>query len=360
MNRHGYETLRARIAEMSPDADGGSIDVPVNQDKIKKILERDKNPMFVTLQVAREGVSKNKRNYSAETMQEIADQINANNPDGYKGHLTDEERAHKTPDAETIWIGAKVAKDKDGRASVYAKGYIMPSAKKRREYLQTAFDLGKNVAVSIFGGAEKAVYNATQKAYDIVGIKVDSVDWSRPGAEGIPNDGTLILTSEMVNNNNPKEGDMTLAEALQKATAADLREHNPALVSEMETEARKDHVAVSEMTSLQEMVGAEKPEETETKISEMKSELTQFQLTDEINKRVAAKAARPVIKKLALQEMAEGEAVSDTLTKVLQTAQAKAIIKEMTGTPKVNPINDDKSQPTARTRKFTKASGAAK
>lgn len=348
--RYGYETLGATISEMSGDVSGGSVDIPVDSGKVSKLLERDKNPLFVTIQVAREGVSKNGRIYSAETMNEIAEQINKHQPDGYSGHLTDEERKTKNPDAETIWLGAKVAKDKDGKTSVYAKGYVMPSAKKRREYLQTAFDLGKNVAVSIFGGAEKAVYNAKEKAYDIFGLNVESVDWARSRSEGIPNDGTLILTSEMHNN---KENDMTLEEALKSAKLEDLRAHNPALVTEMETAARVDHVPVSEMTNIQEMVGADSAEKAATNISEMKTKLQGFELNAAVDARVAAKAARPVIRKMALQEMKADEAVADTVERVLQTAQGQAIIKEMTGTPRVNPTNDDKSQPTARS--FTKA-----
>lgn len=350
--RYGYETLGAKISEMSASVDGGTVDIQVDETKVKKLLERDKNPMFVTLQVAREGVSKNGRRYSAETMQEIADQINKHQPDGYAGHLTDEERKHKSPDTETIWLGAKVQKDKDGKTSVYAKGYVMPSAKKRREYLQTAFDLGKNVAVSIFGAADKAVYNAKEKAYDIFGLNVESVDWARSRSEGIPNDGTLILTSEM-HNNKSKENDMTLEEALKSAKLEDVRAHNPALVTEMETAAREGYAPVAEMTSIQEMVGAKDATEAETKIAEMQTNLKKHDINAEVDAHVPVKSARAVIRKMALQEMSADESAKDTVAKVLQTDQAKAIIKEMTGTPKVNPTNDDKSQPTARS--FTRA-----
>lgn len=350
--RFGYETLGATISEMTNTVEGGSHDIPVDAEKVKKILARDSDPMFVTLQVAREGKSKNGRIYTAANMQEIADQINSKHPDGYKGHLTDEERKHKAPDAEAIWLGAKVATDKDGKISVYAKGYVMPSAKKRREYLQTAFDLGKNIAVSIFGSAKKAVYNSKEKGYDIEGLDVQSIDFARSGSEGIPNDGTLILTSEMVTND-PKEDEMKREEVIASLKADELREHNPALVTEMETEARKDHVAVSEMTSIQEMVGADSAESAATNITEMKTKLNQFEINAEVDARVAAKSARPVIRRMALAEMADGVSVKETVDKVLQTEQAKAIIKEMTGTPKVSPTNDDKSQPTARS--FTKA-----
>ena len=45
--RTGYEVLRATVAEMS--ADPAAFDVPIDQDKVKGILERDKDPRFVTI-----------------------------------------------------------------------------------------------------------------------------------------------------------------------------------------------------------------------------------------------------------------------------------------------------------------------
>lgn len=79
--RRGYETMPARIAEMTTSVDGGDIDFDIDPSKVEKLLKRDNDPMFVTIQVAREGVSKNGKNYTAETMQEIADQINTKHPD---------------------------------------------------------------------------------------------------------------------------------------------------------------------------------------------------------------------------------------------------------------------------------------
>ena len=349
--RRGRETLVAQIAEMTTEPTGGSFDIKIDAEKVKKILARDNDPMFVTLQIAREGVSKNGRRYTAEVMQQIADQINGKHPDAYKGHLTDEERAHKTPDPETVWLGATVMKDKDGRTAVYAKGYVMPYAKRRRTILQTAADLGKNVAVSIFGTAKGAKYNREHKAYDIEGIDIESVDWARPGSEGIPNDGTLILASEMhdAKNNNPQEDDMTREDVLKSATADELAAHNPDLVKEMADAAVAD--ATAPLVKIGEMVGADKDNDAETKIAEMQSQLNGYQLSDALNKRVASRSARPVIKKLVLKEMKSGESIDSTVERVLQTSQAQAIIKETTANTPVNPTNDAKSQPTAR--KFT-------
>jgi hypothetical protein len=103
-------------------------------------------------------------------------------------------RSHAFPATETVWLGA-VVKEIDGKKVCYAKGYILPSAVERRNYLQLAKDFGKNVAVSMYGKAKEAVYNTAQKAYDIKGLTLERIDWTPPGAEGIPNDGTLILTS---------------------------------------------------------------------------------------------------------------------------------------------------------------------
>lgn len=349
--RRGRETLVAQIAEMTTEAAGGSFDIQIDAEKVKKILARDSDPMFVTLQIAREGVSKNGRRYSADTMQQIADQINDKHPDAYKGHLSDAERATKTPDPETVWLGATVMEDKDGRTAVYAKGYVMPYAKKRRTILQTAADLGKNVAVSIFGTAKGAKYSKEHKAYDIEGIDIESVDWARPGSEGIPNDGTLILAAEMHNakNNDPQEDDMTREEVLQTATADELAQHNPTLVQEMADAAITD--ATAPLVKIGEMVGADDENNAEARIAEMQTELSGYQLGEALNKRVASRSARPVIKKMVLAEMKSGESIDSTVERVLQTSQAQAIIKETAGNPHVNPTNDAKSQPTAR--KFT-------
>src|SRR5689334_19453100 len=103
---HILEPYTATIAEMSDNADAGDIDISVDKTKIDAILASDQKPMFVTLPVATEGTSANGRIYTAANIASIAEQINSNHPDGYAGHLTDEERKTKVPDAQTVWLGA--------------------------------------------------------------------------------------------------------------------------------------------------------------------------------------------------------------------------------------------------------------
>src|SRR4051812_7415316 len=106
---HILEPYSATIAEMAATAEQSSdFAIEVDTSKIENLLKRDKDPMFVTLPVACEGRSVNGRNYTAANVESIVQQINDNHPDGYAGHLTDEERSTKTPDAQTIWLGAVV------------------------------------------------------------------------------------------------------------------------------------------------------------------------------------------------------------------------------------------------------------
>ena len=289
--RTGYAVLSATVTEMS--ADPAALDVPLDQTKLKGILERDKDPRFVTIQVAREGVSKNGRNYSAEVIESIAEQINSTQPIGGAGHIPDDQRSHAFPSTETVWLGA-VIKEIEGKKVCYAKGYILPSAVERRNYLQLAKDLGKNVAVSIYGKAKEAVYNAQQKAYDIKGLALERINWTPPGAEGIPNDGTLILTSEMVDKNGKKkETPVDKEKVLKEATLSEMQQHNPKLVEEIQGGVE----AVSEMTDVRKVLGIDEKTKPSEKIAEMQQTLRKQELDTELRNRVKVHQARPITSK---------------------------------------------------------------
>jgi hypothetical protein len=332
-----------------PSVSPADIEIPLDATKLKGILERDKDPRFVTLQVAREGVSKNRRNYSAEVIDSIAEQINSQQPIGGPGHIPDDQRAYVFPPTETVWLGA-VVKEIDGKKVCYAKGYVLPDAKNRRNYLQMCKDLGKNVAVSIYGKAKEAVYNAAEKAYDIRGLALERIDWTPPGAEGIPNDGTLILTSEMVDSKGKhKESPMDKEKVIKEATLSEMQQFNPKLVEEIQGGV----TAVSEMADLRKALGIDakaKPAET---IAEMQQTIRQHELTDELRDRVKVPQARPIIKQMVLGEMKADEAVVDTIERVLKTEDAKAIISSKSGAPNLSPANDGRGSKTVR--KFTKA-----
>lgn len=345
--RTGFEIFDAEIAEMrsAADVDKDSL-VSVSPELLAAVSEGDPDPLFVTMNIATEGVSKNGRHYSRETIQSMADQINAEVTDGYNGHLTDAERATKRPDTVTMWLGARVVVKPDGKAYLYAKGYIMPEEKKLRSYLKRAKAVGKNVAVSVFGKAEKAVYNAQKQAYDLTNFVLQSIDWARSKSEGIPNDGTLILASEMVNEE--KEEAMKRAEVIESLTPEELRTHNPGLVSEMEQAA----VEAEKATHVAEM------EASTVAVAEMRRENHELKLDQQLAEKVRVQGARPVLREMVIGEMDKAEDqslvdVAEMVDSVLGSDEGRAIIdSHRAKAPAVNPLNSSRGESVPE-RKFS-------
>lgn len=346
MRRTGYEVFDAQVAEMANAIEETKAQelVPVDAQLLHDVAADDPSPLFVTMNIATEGVSKNGRHYSRETIQSMCDQINAEVTDGHNGHIKDEDRGTARPDPATLWLGARVV-IKNNKAHLYAKGYVMPEEIKLRSYLRRAKAIGKNVAVSVFGKAEKAVYDASTKAYSLVNFTLQSVDWARSKSEGIPNDGTLILASEMVNES--KEETMPREEVIKSLKAEELREHNPELVAEMETAAKADQeVSVSEMETITGMVG-EKPAEA---IAEMQRENRELKLDQELASKVRARSARPVLRQMVVAEMeaAEDKAhinVGEMVDTILAGDEGKAIIEShVERAPKIDPRKDAPEQ----------------
>jgi hypothetical protein len=221
-----------------------------------------------------------------------------------------------------------VVKEIDGKKVCYAKGYVFPDAQNRRNYLQVAKDLGKNVPVSIYGKAKEAIYNAKDKAYDIKGLALERIDWTPPGAEGIPNDGTLILTSEMHNKSSKRQGEpMEKEKVLKEATLSEMKQHNPKLVEEIEGGT----AAVSEMADVRKTLGIDDKTKVTDTISEMQQTIRKQELETELRDRVKARQARPIIKQMVLSEMKSDESITDTIERVLKSDDAKAIISSKSG-----------------------------
>jgi hypothetical protein len=193
------EIINGSISEMS-DSDTG---ISLDKKMIEELKKDDKNPMFVTVEVMNPQVSKNGRYYDEKTLYSIAEQINEKKPDGYMGHLTEEERLKKMPHSQTMWLGANV-KEVAGKQRLYAKGYVLPYAKELRTYLRKAKVIGKKVAVSIYGKASM-VWDSQRSASRIKEFVLENLDWARAGAEGLQTAGITNIASEMQGNNNDSE-----------------------------------------------------------------------------------------------------------------------------------------------------------
>lgn len=351
--RTGFEIFEANVSEMNASVESASTDiVPVSADLLRAVSEGDDKPLFVTMNIATEGVSKNGRHYSRETIQAMADQINAEAVDGHNGHLTDKERATKRPHPVALWLGARVI-EKNGKAYLYAKGYVMPEEGKLRSYLKRAKAVGKNVAVSVFGKAEKAVYDKGQKAYSLVNFTLQSIDFARSKSEGIPNDGTLILASEMVNDKG--EINVDRVQTIQSLSADELREHNPGLVAEMEQVNPDTAVVVSEMEAITEIVG----ENASVAVSEMVRENRELKLDRELQAKVKIRGARPALREMVIAEMetAENQAtidVAEMVNSVLAGDEARAIIStHREAAPVINPTDATRTHEVVGQRQFT-------
>lgn len=333
MNTILHDSEKVIISEMSSEAVSGIIQL--DPELVSKVVGDDPDPMFVTMPVLSEGVSRNGRYYSEEALREVAHQIDTEHPDGYAGHITKEERSNKVPDCEVIWLGSKLA-ESEGKLRLFAKGYILPEAKKRRSYMQKAKALGKGVSVSIYGTARQ-IWDKALKAYRQMNIDLESIDFTRPKSEGVPNGGVFALTAEMVDSN-LKEEAMEKAEALKNSTADELREHVPEAVIAEITEEAVSAAKAEQASVIQEM------ETKDAVIAEMRTELRGFELDGELNAKVVDKAARKMIRRIVLSEMSDDEKVSDAVNRVLSSEEGKAIVSEMTVVePKVQPAVEAKA-----------------
>lgn len=354
--QYGFITEPATVMEMT--ADGvGEIDVPVEEGLVAKLADGDKNPMFVTIEVINEGVSRNGRAYDKDTINSLAEQINSKKPDGYYGHLTDEERKTKFPEPQTIWIGAKV-EEVGGKTRLFAKGYVLPEAKGLRSYLKKAKAAGKNIAVSVYGLAQ-VVKDTVRNVSLVKSMSLESIDWARPGSEGVLNMGMFSVTSEMTDKLTADKGEevMERQEVLKTATVEELKESNPAVITEMVAEAVSEketelNAIVTEMTDVRTALGLEEDKDAVETIKEMTGKLSAMELDEQLRDKVESPTARKIIKQLVVSEMHDGVTTSEAVDKVLGSETGQALVKEMLEVaPKVSPRT---MQPVAVARKFTK------
>lgn len=358
MDKKNFVSLSGTVSEMGTDKDL-KIDVPLAKGvDIEKLTEGDQSPMFVTIEALNTTVSRSNRRYTPEVIQEIARQINSIKPDAYEGHLAESERDTKRPKPQTIWLGAAV-KEIEGKLRLFVKGYILPYAEELKQYLKAAKAAGKKVAVSIYGQA-KQTWNDLIKAYDISDFHLESIDWARAGAEGVPTLGYLALTSEM------RGEELTNREDIIKdLTLSEVEELNPTVVSEMKDklsqEIRETVQAElkadidSELVTVKEMLGVDDKARISEVVKEMVGELAELRrkvadayIDDSLEKRVQNKAARAILKGMIVKEMGSEynlDVIAEIVSNVIKSDEGKAIVAEMSEVKRVvTPTVDNRSQ----------------
>lgn len=311
-------------------------DISIDPAVLASVVGDDPDPMFVTIQVLQEGKSSgnSKRFYPRETVLDICRQINEEKPEGYAGHLSEAERMTKVPDTETIWLGA-IAKEVNGRMTVFAKGYVLPEAKNRRSVLKRAKAIGRKVAVSIYGECTQR-WDAAKKHFQMLDYDLETIDWTRGNkSAGFPNQGDFVLSPEM----SERKVDMNKIEALQTATAEELREHvAPEVVAEMiaaDEALQADRTVASEM---RETFGGKDAKEVVAEMAELRSkteslaaELLDRDVDAELKQTVKSSAARSFLKRSVVAEMREDADLTPqaAVEKVLKSDEGKAVVAEM-------------------------------
>lgn len=350
-------TEQGIVKEMTGDVKSLGIEVPFAEGvNIDELTKGDNDPLFVTVEALNPQISKNRRIWSESMIKDVANQIMSKRPDAYQGHIDEKDRQNVTPTAMTIWLGALV-KDVEGKARLFIKGYVMPYAKELKQYLKAAKASGKKVAVSVYGQALQK-WNSVKKAYDMLQFDLESIDWARPGGEGVPGTGFLQLASEM------KKGDvMDREEMLKSVTVSEMKENNVALYDKIfkDGEESGKKSIVKEMSAkledaenrvkgfenaLPECV--EKKPEVVSEMAKSHDNLIENYLDSALSSKKLADGVRSIVRKQVVSEMAgqfrTKELVDSSIEKVLGSEEIKSVVKEMASLKVVNPGEDNRNQ----------------
>ena len=294
---------------------------------LSKLTDGDKQPMFVTVEVLHEGVSRNKTYYDREAIEAIKEQILSSKPNAIRGHIKQEDYNSANPEVETIWIGAGT-KTVNGKLALFAKGYVLPTAKFMRTYLKKAVAVGKNVPVSVYFEA-KRVFDKAIQAYRVAEIELSQIDWARQGREGVPSlTGVTVLSSEMANNLNDDQ-----EMKFEDLTIEILKEKRADLVEGIQSEAK---AVVSEMAT---DLGIEADKLKET-VSEMASELTsvkqenqnllksskELEAKEILREKISNKAIRAVVQEMVLPYVSLDSDVKEVVKEQLESERVKSVL----------------------------------
>jgi hypothetical protein len=238
--------LPLEVSEMATEA--GQI-VTLNQTRVAELLADygDEKPQFPILRVEA-GLSNNNNNWSESLLVDIAEQVNKSEKPGYWGHIKPDERGYVFPDPETLWLGATVKRE-GGKQVLYVKGYNIPGGRARRH---------RSLA-KVTSWAGKASGKVVGGVRMIEKFALESIDWARPGAEGM-NARVVGIATEM-------EGSDNEVDDLSKVTVDQLRAANPSLFTLVKNEVEKDYESqVQEMTEK-----AKKADEAESLFSKLRT-----------------------------------------------------------------------------------------
>jgi hypothetical protein len=203
--------------------DNTSINVPIDpRIDIKTLTADDKNPMFVNVEVVRNGMSGNRRRYPNNVVHEIAMMIPGTQ--GYFGHPDPNKTGFEFRDPQCVYVGSMIEEQQDGVIRAIGKAYVYKSSN-LREWLPKSIAAGKPLTVSI-NGVGDVVRDLTNNVTEVRTMsKLDSIDWANPGTEGMGTSQALSVVSEM--NNGGGDNMAERNEIVKSVTVTELQAYNP-------------------------------------------------------------------------------------------------------------------------------------
>jgi hypothetical protein len=241
----------------------------------------DDDPHISVVRVE-EGWSRSRRLWPAKEIDRIVAQTNELEPVGHLGHIPDDEEATAMPEPQTTWVGAlaktEPSKSKERAGEMvrvaYFAGYNHPGAKIRNIIKARAVK-----GISWWGKAHQVPIPG--KGVEMREFDLQALDWARKLAEGMPTSGIVAIAGEM-------NGGTKMDKELAQVTPEEFKKENPngyaLLVSEVEAK-HKDTVGEMEgkieegeaaktlLTKACELLGIEKPEEIESKLTALMSKV---------------------------------------------------------------------------------------
>ena len=315
-----------------PLADG--IDLPA-------LTEGDDAPMFLTLPIATETISRNGVKYARKDVMRIVSAINNRDIIGQKGHLTEAERSHRFDTPSLFWVGAML----DEKGVAWGKAYIPRTASDVREYVRVAKAMNAKVGTSIYGMAD------INETGEIVGdsLSLEQIDMVNPARVGViqavgipiitqesdqqqPQPSLPILDKEITHmGDKPKEDTQGLISEVEKS----LREQ----IAHLTAESDKLRDGANQLTAISELLG--KPTNTLTALRELlqakealmaeNSTLLESAITTVVGEKVKAEHVRPLITELVRAKHPTKMAdVNGSVEAVLAQESIKTLLKQAT------------------------------
>lgn len=342
-------------------------DVPVFDDvDIAELTAGDDDPMFLTLQIAKDGMisgAPNKRHYSAAFVAEMEKQIYEKRPIGNQGHVAKEDRETEYPTPVLYWVGTK----KVGKG-LFGKAYV-PIGETRDMSRRTRAAKG-TMTTSLYGLGTQT-WNAEIEAWDVDAdsFSLESIDLAPPDRAGVSDlAGVPHLTSEMndadgkhtvpTNDNKTQEGtvpenkDKTEVTPVDRATVISAMTENdfvllPDVVRDAVIAAAPQTKIVAEMREALSIDIDDKVDPVKTvrvlvaELADIKAKSLVSEIKTAVDDAIKVVTVRPVV--LALVNAREPEA--GNVAKIVQEIADSDEIKPLLASALVNEMGGRQQRP---------------